>query len=353
MDVSSSTSPLGALDALSEATGVAFPNLSAARARTAQRLYALRGRLQAAPPTSLLADQGERHSIVLFGSWGRSELTGSSDDDWALVADGAPPQEGERDHLLAWVGDAVGGGTAAPGAQGLFGTVVSAESLAAHIGLEGDSNRNLTRRILLLLESVPATGADVHARAIRRVLDAYLHPSADGGDHKPPRFLLNDLVRYWRTIAVDFEGKHRASGHEDPNWVMRNAKLRLSRKMLFAGGLVPVLLCRELTANAHAAFLAAQFAAPPTDRLAAAYLSSEAGGIRDTGARTLAAYDRWVGLLADPDARREIRGLRRETREHSAAWREVRELGAQFEAGLLALLFGTELAPVSQQYLVF
>jgi hypothetical protein len=189
---------------------------------------------------------------------------------------------------------------------------------------------------------------------VRRVLDAYLDPTADGGDYHPPRFLLNDLVRYWRTICVDFEGKHRdpdGRGHE--KWVLRNAKLRLSRKMLFAGGLVPVLLCREREAIGMTDFLVAQLAAPPTDRLASAFLRTEAEGGLDAGARTLAAYDRWIGLLGDPEARAELQSLSRETRGDSALWREVRELGEQLQGGLLALLFQTELAPVSQQYLVF
>lgn len=347
-------SPRGALEQLAERTGTPFPNLQAARIRTRQRLFELQTRLAQGPPTSLLDDEGPgRQAVVLFGSWGRAELTASSDDDWALVVDGAEPPEHERGQLLMWVGDAVGGGGAAPGRQGTFGDVVSAATLAGNIGLEEDTNANLTRRMLLLLESVPATGPDVWTRALRAVLDAYLDPTADGGDYRPPRFLLNDLVRYWRTIAVDFEGKHRAAGNADEKWVMRNAKLRLSRKLLFAGGLIPVLLCRERPADEMAAFLEHQLAAPPTDRIAAAFLAARGPGVLDIGARTLGAYDRWIGVLADRDKRDELTRLTRQDRDASATWREVRELGEQLEEGLLALLFQTEIAPVSQRYLIF
>ncbi len=203
--------------------------------------------------------------------------------------------------------------------------------------------------MLLLLESVAATAPEVHERAVRRVLGAYLDPTADGGDFRPPRFLLNDLVRYWRTIAVDFEAKHRAGDGADAKWVLRNAKLRLSRKLLFAGGLVPVLLCREQTTDEMADFLIAQLAAPPTDRLAAAFLQTEASGGVDAGARTLGAYDRWIGLLADPDARAELAGARpRGTARQRVVARGSRPRRPA-SVGTAALLFQTELAPISQE----
>ncbi|MEA2177520.1 MAG: putative nucleotidyltransferase, partial [Solirubrobacteraceae bacterium] len=39
-------------------------------------------------------------SIVLFGSWGRGELTAHSDDDWLLLVDG-PLRPAEHDPIVA------------------------------------------------------------------------------------------------------------------------------------------------------------------------------------------------------------------------------------------------------------
>ena len=72
------------------------------------------------------------------------------------------------------------------------------------IGLDADTNTNFTRRMLLLLESRELHGrrAALGDRADPRPLPYESHTR-----RRPPRFLLNDVVRYWRTICVDFEGK--------------------------------------------------------------------------------------------------------------------------------------------------
>jgi len=237
------------------------------------------------------------------------------------------------------------GGFGAPGRQGVFAEVVYSADLL-RVGLDDDTNTNLTRRMLLVLESVAAVHDEVLAGVRLDVIQDYLSDALR--DHRPPRFLLNDLVRYWRTIGVDFVAKDRARRGE--GWGLRNAKLRTSRKLLFASGLLPVLRCHALRAEAIAPFLAEQFALPPTDRVADAFLHC---GTTDQGAETLAAYDAFLALLDDDAVRAELSAIDgRAAADASPRWREVAVLGGTIERALLALLFETELGPVTQRYVV-
>jgi hypothetical protein len=59
--------------------------------------------------------------------------------------------------------------------------------------------------MLFLLESVYATNQDVYDDVHEQLLARYLDQSVK--PQRPPRFLLNDVIRYWRTMCVDFAGK--------------------------------------------------------------------------------------------------------------------------------------------------
>jgi hypothetical protein len=333
--------PRGALEGLQEAADVRFDHLARAAGHTAQEVKLRADELAAG---QLPKDM----SIVVFGSWARDELTEGSDDDWAvLVSREFNAYDPEVVSAMALAQTHLGAGGKSPGSQDVFGVPFDLVGLVRNIGLDADSNRNLTRRMLLLLESRELRG-EIHADCWSQVLDRYLHFGIK--NNRPPRFLLNDLVRYWRTICVDFEGKHADGGEDDPKWVTRNAKLRTSRKLLFAGGLLPILLCHLREANEMHDFLTSWFGAPPSDRLAAAFLHYEAV---EEGARTFAAYDRWIQLMQDSAARDELKTLRAATRHESELWNEIRSIGESLQRGLTALLFDTALRPLAPQYAIF
>ena len=184
-------------------------------------------------------------SVVLFGSIARGEVTSASDADWSLLVDGqANPDHPE---LAQQVGrrihEVVG---KAPGREGIFGNLAFSHDLIQLIGGEDDTNHNLTRRNLLLLESRPFGKIDAHERTLKQVLHRYIHEDLSTvkshRDFYVPRFLLNDFARFWRTMAVDFAYKRRNRCGEGA--ALRILKLRMSRKLLFASGLVSMLCMR-------------------------------------------------------------------------------------------------------------
>ncbi len=326
----------GALLRLCDRADTDLPALRHARALTAARLDERRAALCTLP-------HDRDTAVVLCGSWGRGEITHASDDDWWILVDG-PARAGVRPlpQAVAAALDEV-----PPGTEGLFGTVAFREDLRGLIGLAQDTNANFTRRMLLVLESVAVTGQPAWSATRRAVLAGYL--GATPRDYRPPRFFLNDIVRYWRTITVDFEGKDRTRSGD--GWGLRAAKLRTSRKLLFASGLLPILECHRLPADAMLDTLVADFAAPATDRIAAAFLRYDAV---DLGVRVLAAYDRVLTLLGDPEVRAQLVALTDADAGSSAAFREIRMLADQLQAGLLSLLFDDRrLAPVVREYAIF
>jgi hypothetical protein len=328
---------LNALEQLAQRTDSGFPNLTAARALTERKLAEMHDRFDG------VEVDGDA-CVGLFGSWGRYELTEGSDLDWAILVDG-----GERKRVRPSPPDverAIGAGERKPGTQGVFAATIFCDHLVERIGLDADDNTNLTRRMLLLLESVDVANEPTHRVCRERVLDGYVDESVK--DFRPPRFFLNDLIRYWRTICVDFVGKEREGAGQ--KWAMRNLKLGTSRKVLFSSGLLPILLCHRYRRADIGPFLGTALERPSIDRIAWAFLELDAV---DAGIRAIGAYDRFLGLLADAKVRDELENMSRSEARSSEVFEEGNRLGAELEQGLLSLLFETRLEPLVREYGIF
>jgi hypothetical protein len=93
--------------------------------------------------------------------------------------------------------------------DGRFLDVHNVEDVLPFLGTRDDDYRNLfTARMLLLLESQVLVGEGPYKEAVERVIDLYMRDCSDEKTFKPT-FLLNDLVRYWRTLCL----AHEANDH--------------------------------------------------------------------------------------------------------------------------------------------
>jgi predicted nucleotidyltransferase len=351
-----------ALDLLAARLNTTWPNIIAARERAETTIASLR---------SVLARfDSEDVSVVVFGSLARREFTQGSDLDWTLLVDGGV----HPDHLdlAARVREAVKGVVGkGPGPEGTFGSLKFSHDLVHLIGGQDDSNRNTTQRILLLLESSPLGRRDAYDRVIASILERYLgedgFPPSDGRPYVP-RFMLNDFARYWRTMAVDFAYKRR--DRNAAGAALRRIKLRISRKLIYASGLLVCFtcrlgLCREGCSSPperHTCIdaLRHQMARPPLETLATVLLGlldrhEEHAELVLAARDIFGAYDRFLAVLADPSRRTHLEELPPEEYATDSAYKEAREVSHQFRDGLMRLFFakGTELEKLTMAYGVF
>lgn len=99
-----------------------------------------------------------------------------------------------------------------------------------------DSENLFTTRLLLLLESRPISNDDLYNKALSKVLNNYFR---DGGGRNDflPLFLLNDVLRYWRTLCLNYE---RDRGLAKP-WWKKNLNLKFSRKLTIFSTVLMIL----------------------------------------------------------------------------------------------------------------
>lgn len=175
-------------------------------------------------------------SIITAGSYGRMEASKESDLDFIILfADGSTDEGDKIREKVNSILDELE--IEKPNPNGAFSKTQSSKTLVEDIGAKTDMADSLTQRMLLLMESRPLYNQDLYNRIIGELLDKYLdlvknHP------HKEAVFLMNDLIRYFRSIAVNYQNTFWREGEK---WTLRNVKLRHSRVLIYAGLLLPIL----------------------------------------------------------------------------------------------------------------
>jgi hypothetical protein len=306
----------------------------------------------------------ENVSLVFFGSLARGESTSKSDLDWTLLINGEV--DGQHFPMSQIVRKKLrDANKIEPGATGMFGGMAFSHDLVHCIGGQDDTNRNLTLRMLLLLESRSIGDDEPRQMVIRAILKRYLADDPNWtwkSDRKLPRFLLNDVVRFWRTMAVDFADKFR--DQEGEKWALRNAKLRFSRKLILMTGMLACFSWRlrgskpSRPSNGDAIddaikYFESYLSRPPLEILADELLETAAP---DVLVKTIfSAYDEFLKILDDHSSRDELVKVPREAADKSPVFQKVRKHSHEFRDALLEWLYmpGTELCELVKQYALF
>ena len=377
------TSPFPTVEKFAKTYGHKWNGYQIAAAKTARAEQKLRKALQ----NDLSAKLGVGHNrlqssdsaLVLFGSFARHEMLGGSDYDWALLVDGVV----NINHITQAriIESAIRTKLKAPGASGTFGNMVFSHDLVHCIGGTSDSNINLTRRMLMLLESrwfniTDTDTSPIWENVVKNILKRYFEEDVHftpQGNRRVPRFLLNDLTRYWRTICVDYAAKYREQ--DGAKWALRNAKIRFSRKLLYAAGLAFCMSCQlnppkrfhldlfgvqQDTSAEPYIDAALNFAKTPPLEYLAAFIQSYAKPTKRKRIveNIFGAYNDWLMLLNDERARRELEKLDHSEAKNNAYFKKVRKSSEKFAEGLRELFFdrrtdSNPIANLSLEYVGF
>jgi hypothetical protein len=179
---------------------------------------------------------GERRDLIagVNGSLARGELTSGSDVDFFLLTTAASDDAAiQTQAAFRAAFEAVG--IKMPAEGGVFATPLPVAELVHNIGGFPDTNEFITRRMLFLLEGEWIANRSGFEEIRNRLVNRYVEEDLD--ERKICLFLLNDIIRYWRTICVDYEHKvHQGNKAK----AIRLIKLRFSRMMLYFGGILAV-----------------------------------------------------------------------------------------------------------------
>jgi hypothetical protein len=177
--------------------------------------------------------------VYVVGSGGRGEMSAYSDVDLFVTRLGRDPSD--VDALL--VRQAIARALfdlelPEPSQGGDFLKMHTAVSLCERLGTpEDDAGNTFTARMLLLLESQLLLGDVAYDALLNTVLDAYWKDAATHSSDYQPFVLVNDIVRYWRILLLNYVAKNAEKEREleqpkrEAERGLRSYKLRFSRCM--------------------------------------------------------------------------------------------------------------------------
>ncbi len=217
------------------------PDLAGRYGRSKERLAKVRGAFE---NCNIIREDVKEHPLAIFcaGSLARMEVGDKSDLDLFVTA-------GEDNYLRGRLFSitlfselmSINKQLSFPpfSNDGEYLKVYFMKDLKSSTGSRLDDSENLfTARMLLLLESQFVVNEPIYRKHVREILDLYYRDESDDSLFRPI-FLLNDLLRYWRTICLNYEERRR-----DSNWPFRkkNVNLKFSRMLTVFSTVLPLIV---------------------------------------------------------------------------------------------------------------
>jgi hypothetical protein len=191
--------------------------------------------------TNIFPDFAEQNlTIYITGSFGREEASENSDVDAFFLAKGCSDKDGDR--------------ITRANAALIFADVIKAtkrvnlpnftnegEYLEFHYiddvlkrvgGRNEDYLNSFTARMLMVLEAKHLFNENNFIDFRKKIIDCYFRDYQDHEDNFRPTFLINDVLRFWRTLCLNYEHGRISTNdasRQGAKEALRNLKLKFSR----------------------------------------------------------------------------------------------------------------------------
>lgn len=172
--------------------------------------------------------------IYACGSLGRLEMSSGSDLDLFFILKNYNGHRYEYTNIekycfFAHVNKVSSSlGFPPPSKGGMYWDFIAEEDLKDIGSRKEDYNNSLTARILLLLESKPLYNEEIYDSLIKEIVLLYFTDYKDHPKDFYPMFLMNDILRYWYTLTLNYEYRRDDSDKITKKYWKR-LKLKFSR----------------------------------------------------------------------------------------------------------------------------
>lgn len=243
----------------------------------------------------------EVSAIVAAGSLARMEASPNvSDADLIIVLNDGVDLESQaaKDIYEAVWAELDSLNLEKPKPTGVFSVPTSCEQLLSSVGNIDEPYRVFGKRLLLLLESQPLLKDENYTKLIDEIVDRYADKYVQENPGKEWTLLLNDLIRYFRSLAVNYQWDF---DNEAEKWAIRNIKLRHSRLVMYSG-LLFLLGEASKERQDKVSWLKRYLKMTPLERLAWVYEQNSDWNFY----RVIGSYNLFLSRISIPEVRKSL-----------------------------------------------
>lgn len=283
---------------------------------------------------NLFAGNNLEFTIITTGSFGRLEASSESDIDLFIFCGKESTKHYilyKKEEIEACIKKYI---PKEAGDTGTFGVdaVDVFDNILKNIGGGDDTNKSLTRRMLFLLEGKAIYNKDIFDNYKKTLITKYLNSSSEG---KLDKYLLNDVIRYYRTITTDFQHKVDAGGK---SWGIRNIKLRYSRKLLYFAGVMAIAHANEAQQDItkRTQEISNSLDIPPLERI---YKISSTKAKPELIESIFSQYEFFLSCISDSEKRADLDRIKdKSERLNSTLYNQLSDKSTEFTDNLYKLL---------------